>query len=379
MLEKLAVDVVILILRFLKFNEMIRISRVCKSWYDLSKEPALYNQLTFNGISKNSKMKGDEIFNLIELRLKNVKYISILDFTEIMSDKILEYHLRLMLVKCPFNSNLIELRVGEIKNDKTLLCISKYCLKLKILDVLNLDVESNSFNRIAACKHLEVLKVEHKGEKRQPLDDSLRILSNSSILETISLNNCHISTTSIKQFLKNSRKIKNLHFLNCGITEEFVNEIVANAKTLEYLSICYSPKVNFLPLELFSLRKLQHLNFSNNEIDTIPNDIIKMESLKTLILNGNKLRQIPDHLCSLESLEELQMNDNDIIKISKSIIKLHNLKRLEVKNNKKLSEIPEELDEMRHVKFIYTGTKLEEIRNSIQYKFNNFTKKIFHF
>jgi hypothetical protein len=88
MIDVLSHDVAIMILKYLPFNEMIRIGRVNKEWFELTCEPVLYEELTFQGLSQNNSLSGAQLIELIANKLINIEYVNTLDMSEVMSEKI---------------------------------------------------------------------------------------------------------------------------------------------------------------------------------------------------------------------------------------------------------------------------------------------------
>ena len=88
MLENLPFDVSLLVLQHLPFNEMIRVGRVNKYWSNLVFEPVLYEELTFQGLNEKNNLTGSQLTELVVNKLLPVEFVSILDMSEIMSEKI---------------------------------------------------------------------------------------------------------------------------------------------------------------------------------------------------------------------------------------------------------------------------------------------------
>jgi hypothetical protein len=101
-----------------------------------------------------------------------------------------------------------------------------------------------------------------------------------------------------------------------------------------------------------SLRKLEILNLSNNEIQEIPKSFGLMKKLKVLDLADNRIEFIPPEIMNLIKLEELKLENNQITSLPKQIGKLNKLKLLKLKGNK-LTE-----DEKIRIKNALPGTQI---------------------
>jgi len=73
---------------------------------------------------------------------------------------LLQYHLRLMLLKCPFGKHLQILRIELVSDEKTVKTIADFCPNLTTLVINNYKIESNAFKRIAnKCTNLQCLSI----------------------------------------------------------------------------------------------------------------------------------------------------------------------------------------------------------------------------
>ena len=90
---------------------------------------------------------------------------------------------------------------------------------------------------------------------------------------------------------------------------------------------------NIFKLEMFkfSLNKIQKLNFTANNIESIPEIFNSMIELKIIILNNNKIQKI-SNLDNLTKLEKLELRGNKLTKIE-GINNLKNLNKLTLSCN----------------------------------------------
>ena len=94
-------------------------------------------------------------------------------------------------------------------------------------------------------------------------------------------------------------------------------------------------KISVLEGSLFmTLRNLQLLNASKNQIISISSDIQFSEQLEKLILDDNLLRELPSELGSLKELRVLSCHNNMLRFLPNTLVKLSNLAILNVSANK---------------------------------------------
>jgi S-adenosylmethionine:diacylglycerol 3-amino-3-carboxypropyl transferase len=113
MIDIVSHDVAIMILKYLPFNEMIRIGRVNKDWFKLTCEPVLYEELTFQGLNQNNTLNGAQLIELIANKLINVEYVTTLDMSEVMSEKITGKVLREIHKRVPHQIHFGEMSIQQ--------------------------------------------------------------------------------------------------------------------------------------------------------------------------------------------------------------------------------------------------------------------------
>ncbi|MFX1303725.1 MAG: leucine-rich repeat domain-containing protein [Promethearchaeota archaeon] len=91
-----------------------------------------------------------------------------------------------------------------------------------------------------------------------------------------------------------------------------------------YLYGYYSFQINFIPLQICSLKYLKELILRDQNIRIIPDSIKKLNALKRLDLRRNSIKFIPECLIELKSLEFLDLGENKIKELPESI-KLSNI------------------------------------------------------
>lgn len=143
-----------------------------------------------------------------------------------------------------------------------------------------------------------------------------------------------------------------------------LKKLSANTKRLQLLS----GRLRFVPAELESLEKLQHLDLFGNRINEIPDWFYKLKKLKSLSLKNNSLKEIPSIIYTLNNLLTLNLSDNQIQELKD--IDLRNIfkyTQLDLSFNG-LSDFPDFAIEHPEIqKLLLSGNKLTSIPNSINH------------
>jgi Leucine-rich repeat (LRR) protein len=208
--------------------------------------------------------------------------------------------------------------------------------------------------RLASCKKLTTLRLKHDGEKRQPIDDSMKILSDSKIFKVISLENFHISLKSMSKLVKNSRKIQEISLRKCNLPDEFFSIFESFKPDLTKLEISYNADCNLtqIPNGIFTLSSLKYLDLSCNNFVDFPSEIKLLKDLEYLDLNGNKIKEIGDEIGSLKKLSFLNLSNNNLETISPKIGDLKLLNYLMLDENPNIVNFPKELYSFPNLKFL---------------------------
>ncbi len=110
------------------------------------------------------------------------------------------------------------------------------------------------------------------------------------------------------------------------------------------------PEATFFP-ELLRYKKLQKLQFWENEISILPDAFFELEHLSELYLSCN-LEELSPLIGKLQHLKILILAGNKIKQIPESIQKLNKLEELDLSNNQ-LSELPAFLSGLPGLKVLH--------------------------
>ena len=184
--------------------------------------------------------------------------------------------------------------------------------------LVSLEVQDNCLEHLPnLIGNLNSLAALDFGQNNlQTLPDSMRCLGN---LQELQLNNNKLSFSS-------------------------TSALTSLAK-LEYLDLSFN-QIESLPNDLERLSSLNHLNLSNNSLEVLPSSICSLSSLVVLKLSHNRLSALPEHIGDhLQNLTELALDSNRLNHLPKSLARAEDLEYLDVHANL-ISELPSEFGQM---------------------------------
>lgn len=246
------------------------------------------NSLSKIGMNLNNNYKGVN-FNKIFKKLPNLELLDLSRNKSEWDSSLNTY--------CDFSLLKKLKRINLSKND-----IRKFPIELKkLLHLISVDISESRLTQF-------------------PLDLS----------ESKSLIQINFSNNSLQKF---NRTIKLPYFLeslnleNCSIDEFPINIFFwGSFPNLVTLNLSFN-NITRLPLEIFALKKLQHLYLNSNQITELPKNLIvnNLKSLEYLDLSSNYLSIIPFWLGDLPQLQTLDISTNNFTTIPQSFSKLINL------------------------------------------------------
>jgi Leucine-rich repeat (LRR) protein len=108
---------------------------------------------------------------------------------------------------------------------------------------------------------------------------------------------------------------------------------IGQLKSLKKLNLWLNFKLIELPIEIWQLSNLTHLNLSSNQLTEIPIEIGQLTNLTHLHLFNNQLKEIPIEIGQLANLKELWLFNNQLTQIPIEIEQLLNLTTLYLWDN----------------------------------------------
>jgi Leucine-rich repeat (LRR) protein len=168
------------------------------------------------------------------------------------------------------------------------------------------------------------------------LPSSIGLFKKLIVLD-ISSNNMTFISDEICQLSKLRTLIMKNNKLRC---DSFPKDF-GSLRTLEVVNVSGN-QIETFPPQFTELEKLQVLHFGGNHINELPSTIKLLTRLQVLYLGGNKLAEIPAEVGYLSELTSLVLCDNRLQSLPPTLINLRNLRSLSLHNNK-LSTLPTEI------------------------------------
>ncbi len=120
-------------------------------------------------------------------------------------------------------------------------------------------------------------------------------------------------------------------------------EEISSLRRLKFLN-CENNEIETLPQSLGKLRALRKVKFSRNKITTLPESIGNCLRLTKLSLDNNVIESLPRSLGNCISLEHLSLSNNNLLDLPLSLATLNTcLKHVDVTNNPNLAIIPDKI------------------------------------
>jgi Leucine-rich repeat (LRR) protein len=197
-------------------------------------------------------------------------------------------------------STLEELFVHDCENIETLPNLEKLPLKILSLKSLSFKELPKWIGKLITLKYLEITKC-YKIEKFPGAFCNL-------FLSTLHLEELPIQNGQL-QWISSQKEL---------------NSLTLKSLTLDEFSKSFK-----------SLKKIKHLDLSNNMISKIPDWLSKFEQLKFLFLNENRIKELSTYVFEklYETLKRLDLKDNKIQVVNPQIFKLLSNCNLDLRDN----------------------------------------------
>ncbi|XP_063712345.1 leucine-rich repeat-containing protein 57-like [Symsagittifera roscoffensis] len=186
------------------------------------------------------------------------------------------------------------------------------------------------------------------------------------------------NSSSTKAHMETAQKTGTLGLANCGLNKlpDGLDKLKANLRTLDVSGNKLNKPDSFppclsqfqmmktlvmvgcelveLPEGIFSMKKLETLNVSNNKIKSLTSKVGQLKSLKSLNITNNSIQSLPDSLPQCKNLEVIEASYNILQSLPTGLGQL-NIQELNANRNR-LSDIPAELKNCPRLKIL----RLEE-------------------
>lgn len=126
---------------------------------------------------------------------------------------------------------------------------------------------------------------------------------------------------------------------------------LGECKSLERLELAGNRSLSELPFELSSLKRLVHLDISENLFLSIPVCVLRMTALQLLDLSNNRLKDLPQDMDRLENLLTLIVHKTSMTYLPQCLTNIQTLKMVIVSGDQ-LNCIPTRICSNPDIKFI---------------------------
>lgn len=205
--------------------------------------------------------------------------------------------------------------------------------KIKSLEYL--DLENNSFEKIARLKKMKSLQsLELSSNKFATIP--VKALQSNKTLENLYLNK-NPGLEIGRDHYGDLRNLTVLKLGNCDLTS--IDESLYGINSLHELHF-QENQLKSIPGGISNLKNLKSLSFYKNELTTLPADFYQLQNLEVVDLYYNRLRVLDTAISLLQNLQVLYLSNNDIYDIPAQISTLPKLRELYLAFNN-LTSIPE--------------------------------------
>lgn len=159
-------------------------------------------------------------------------------------------------------------------------------------------------------KHVQLLKIEK--HHLTDLPQEFGLLAESLLGLSLSEN----KFTSFPKVLFTLKKLQQLEFANNPLLKDALPSDISKLKKLKKLN-CSGCNIDALPLTFSSMRRLTHLNLSSNSLIVWHPEINSVVSLTHINIEHNHIQEIPPTISDLKVLEELNIKSNSLTTLPK--------------------------------------------------------------
>jgi Leucine-rich repeat (LRR) protein len=227
-------------------------------------------------------------------------------------------------------SNLQELELVRFDDIKDINLESLYIPKLIFFDLkYSTHGKVNRFrNNIFPTEVLKTIKNVNAIELNgfQITQDTLDTLSTLTSVKEMNIPDSGFDENLDFSVLKKAKNLTSFtigHYSKAQSLDGFP-ESICNIKQLKKL--IYNCEISTVPKCIGNLKKLEYLDFYENELIELPNEIGQLTKLKYLNLEYCEVTNFNTAICKLTKLETLNLGYNEIVKIPSCIGNLTKLK-----------------------------------------------------
>jgi hypothetical protein len=181
------------------------------------------------------------------------------------------------------------------------------------------------------------------------------------------------------------KKLEELNWNNEGRVSDEIYSLPDEIRNFTCLTslIINCVKINSIPSSIGKLKNLKKLSIMGTKVDTLPDTIGSLENIEELNLSGNKLSVLPNSILKLKKLRSLTLREGNIQELPKGFGSLATLETINM-DSTPLMYLPEDFGDLKKlIKFSIQWSKLtalpsrfSEINSlqSLDISFNKITK-----
>lgn len=185
------------------------------------------------------------------------------------------------------------------------------------LDQIQVITNPNSrvtdITNIQEKKHIERYKPKQETKTYKALNGELNTdLLNNKCLEKIDI--CNFTATKmlhVEHSLFKLRNLTDLRLVNCHISR-IPKALTKTGLNLKFLSLANNKLDKITSEFILSLKKIIHLDLSNNDLARLPVTFGALNQLEVLHLENNSFQKLPHSFSQLSSLKELYLSKNTL-------------------------------------------------------------------
>lgn len=176
----------------------------------------------------------------------------------------------------------------------------------------------------------------------------------------------------IKQIEQTPLAVKRINFSE-QYDLEYLPKSIEKCINLEKIDISYS-NIKEIPLFLFSLPKLRHLNtISCNNIKNLPDKLFESKTIERLKIDCHSIFDF-EKICTITNLKSLSIH-GEVDHLNHHITQLKNLMHFELFSTK-VNDLPAEIEQLLKLKKVTINQALFEGEKGVNIKLNSVFKKL---
>lgn len=240
----------------------------------------------------------------------------------------------------------------------------------KFLSIYNFQLDENSWKKILEIEDLETIYLYNLFID---IPNELNQLKTTTI---IALTNCIIENGNI--FFSKFPELKILFVDKCKLADRILTGI--NCLSKLYALMLSNIELDCLPNSVIELPNLKMLEIDNINLKNYDN-FNKLKNTFSIKIKNNNMNSIPSEVYGLKKLTDLNFSDNILQIIPQELFENLNLSVLDLKNNQ-IKELPSDLADLNKLNELHlAGNPLnaKKFGYLLPNKNNNFFKTFFEF